>query len=788
MPCISHAQNRADSLRNLLSFAGSDTERINILNRIASFYDQVDSAELELQYLRRSLKIAKDKHLPAKQANVDRMLGNFFYSLNGYDSAKVYLKQAEDYYAKNGPEKKLLNVLYYSGMLYKNILDYSKCYDYFNRFYNLAEKVNDSLDMHQALSAIGSMYVQSGEYKIALDYFNRALKVSQRYKVWQNVVKDYNDIGSVNTTQGAYPAALEAYQDGLKVNQEHIKKDNVSAVIYANIGTIYNYMNDSARTFEYYLKAVNVFLKLDDKARVALIYGNIGNAFMDAKDYKNAEKYMLQSISLQRKFGNKLGLAVGLTNVGEFYSKTGQYEKAQHFLDTALFMEETANDIEQQVYTLSSLSQMYARMNDNKKGEEYGTKALELADKIELLREVKEISQSLSTMFEKTGQSDQALHYYKVFVNTRDTLENKESAKKLIRTELNYEYEQKQQAEKLEDEKREALNSEKAAHERTVRNLYLSAFIVVLILSVLVLRNLFRVRKANKIITEQKTEVEKQKILVDEKNRDITDSINYAKRIQQAMLPTNELWDNHFTNSFIYYKPKDIVSGDFYWMEKAPLHSVKGDAKNTKADAGDAVLIAACDCTGHGVPGAFMSMLGISSLNKIVAEQGISQPDKVLNELREEIITSLNPEGNKEEVKDGMDMTLCRLNCTTGELQYAAANNPLWVITKNGQGYELKEGEADKMPVGKYVEDRQFALYSMQVKKGDRIYIFTDGYADQFGGPKGKKFKYRHLQEVLLACQDKSMEEQRDVLERTMKDWMGSLEQVDDMLVIGIEV
>ena len=230
--------------------------------------------------------------------------------------------------------------------------------------------------------------------------------------------------------------------------------------------------------------------------------------------------------------------------------------------------------------------------------------------------------------------------------------------------------------------------------------------------------------------------------------------------------------DNKF---FILYKPKDIVSGDFYFAL----------AHKTATSKNELFYICAADCTGHGVPGAFMSMLGVSSLNEAILEKNISQPNEILNDIRSTIITSLNPEGSDEEAKDGMDCVLCAYDFENDLMHFAAANNPLWIIRKG----ELIEYKPDKMPVGKYGEEiKHFSVQTLNLQEGDVVYIFTDGYADQFGGPKGKKFKYSQFKQLLLSIQNKTMNEQHDILAKTMADWKGSLEQIDDILVIGVRV
>lgn len=228
-------------------------------------------------------------------------------------------------------------------------------------------------------------------------------------------------------------------------------------------------------------------------------------------------------------------------------------------------------------------------------------------------------------------------------------------------------------------------------------------------------------------------------------------------------------------NFFILYKPKDIVSGDFY---HALAHQPSGH-KN------ELFFVCTADCTGHGVPGALMSMVGISQLNESIIEKNLVHPNDILDNMRKGIIASLNPEGSEEESKDGMDCVLCAYDFENKTMEFAAANNPLWLVRNK----ELIEYKADKMPVGKYhSETKPFTLQKVELKKGDIVYTFTDGFADQFGGEKGKKYKYKQLQELLLSKCQLPMEEQKGILENEFESWKGKLEQVDDVLIIGIRI
>ena len=286
----------------------------------------------------------------------------------------------------------------------------------------------------------------------------------------------------------------------------------------------------------------------------------------------------------------------------------------------------------------------------------------------------------------------------------------------------------------------------------------------------MIYRNLQQKKKANDKLQNAYVEIEVKSNLLEEKNKEVFDSINYAKRLQEAILPNNEFIKKLFPESFVFYRPKDIVSGDFYWFEQW----------------GGKKMFAAVDCTGHGVPGAFMSIVGCNLLNQAVNEHGLTRPNLVLNELNKGITKTLKQTFEDSAVKDGMDIALCSYDEKTNILEYAGAFNSLWLLRDNA----IIEIKADKQPVGLFLgeELKSFTNKEMLLQKGDTVYVFTDGFADQFGGPKGKKFKYKNLQNILLENSSKSMAEQDAILQKSITDWQGSLEQIDDILIIGIRI
>jgi serine phosphatase RsbU (regulator of sigma subunit) len=296
------------------------------------------------------------------------------------------------------------------------------------------------------------------------------------------------------------------------------------------------------------------------------------------------------------------------------------------------------------------------------------------------------------------------------------------------------------------------------------------------------------------------------------KNKEITDSINYAKRIQDAILPSPNQLNKYLKNGFVLYLPKDIVAGDFYWMETISLiandERVKQSINNGKIasseslrsqNCNDVVFFAAADCTGHGVPGAMVSVVCSNALSKVVTEEGISEPGKILDRTREIVVSSFDRNG--EDVKDGMDISFCKLDLDNLKLQWAGANNPLWIIrpsenitneikrsVDNSSDFEFIEIRGNIQPIGKTDNPKPFTTHSLELKKGDTIYLITDGYADQFGGEKGKKLKTTNLKKLLLGMQHTSMNQQKERLIDAFNTWKKDFEQVDDVCIIGVRV
>lgn len=629
---------------------------------------------------------------------------------------------------------------------------------------------------------MGYISDQHGDIPKALEYYHKALEIQEQISDKMGMAYSLNNIGYIYNNLNDVPQALEYFHKSLKI-QEEINDKYGLAVSYINIGTVYKENGNLAKAIEYFEKSLKLKTEINDKEGIAISLLNIGAIHYNKGGYKDALGYFSKGYKLYDEAGNKYGLAYANINMGYVYQDMGDIDKAMECFQKSLVIQEETKDKAGIARTLHYIANILFIKGKTAEAVKAAERSLQLSRELGYPEPISNISHLLARIYSKTGKYKEAYQMQVLFKQMSDSLKSISNKRSALQKSFQYEYDKKAAADSVKVVEERKVFELKMKQEKTQRWALYFGISLIALFSVF-MYNRFRVtRKQKQIIETQKVEVDQQRELADErriiaegqkqiieeKQKEILDSIHYAKRIQQAMLTSEDYIANHFqAETFILYQPKDIVSGDFYW---ALSHHGR-------------FYISAADCTGHGVPGAFMSLLNISFLNGNVIERGIVEPDKILNEQRREIIKALNPSGT-ENSKDGMDCVLCAFDLEKSNLKFALANNPLWLI----RNQELLEYKADKMPVGKYDEHiKDFTLHSLELMKGDSIYLFTDGYADQFGGEKGKKFKYKHLKEILLSNVDKPMKEQKEILGRTINEWKGNLEQVDDILVIGVRI
>ncbi len=638
-----------------------------------------------------------------------------------------------------------------------------------------------------SLNELSWQHINTGNYELALNFANQAIDYSKEIihssalpkpialAIKNNLGKSYNYLGIIYKYQGDYDKALEFYFKSLKIKEETSDKNGMAAS-YNNIGTIYTSKSYYDKALEFYFKSLAIFEELNDKNGMAASYNNIGNNHYLKKDYDKALEFYSKSLKIREERGDKKGMAKSYNNFGLIYSVRKEYDKSLEYYFKALAIRTSINDKNGMTSSHRNIGDVYLFQKKPTEAKKHLLQALSIATEISAKPLLIDTYQSLSRCDSSLGDYKGAFQYYRLYSTTKDAVFNEESDKSLTEMQTKYESQKKEKEIALlskEKEKQAGIAAAESKRQRQILFFISGILALVVIFSFFMYRGNLQKKKANKIISAQKIEVEKQRDLIGIKNKDITDSLNYAKRIQTAILPSEENIQKHLSELFIIYQPKDIVAGDFYWME------VKGDL----------ILLAAADCTGHGVPGAMVSVVCSNALNRTVKEFGITEPGKILDKVRELVIETFvrkdsYGEKSESEVKDGMDISLCSINKNTYELRWAGANNPLWYF----HNHELKEINADKQPIGKTDNPLPFTTNSIQMNKGEQVYLFTDGYADQFGGEKGKKFKYKQLQQLLSDNKEKSMPEQKIILDETIEKWKGNLEQVDDILVIGIRL
>jgi serine phosphatase RsbU (regulator of sigma subunit) len=599
-----------------------------------------------------------------------------------------------------------------------------KALKYANEALVEARLAGDSIEVGNSLNCIGIANHIQGNYDIALSNYLKALTAFESKKALKGIGSSNLNIGIVYADQGKLDLSLTYYKKALAIYE--MEKGNERSIANAvnNIATVYSSQRKFPEALDYQYKALKIRKELNDSSGIATSLGNIGIIYFGMQQTEKALPYYLQSLEIGRKLGNLRSVALSLSNIGEVYYQLKDY-------DNAIKVSE---------------------------------ECIEISEKIDLKPQLKQAYYVLSELYKFKRNFEKALEYQELYANIKDSIFSEESAQSIAEMQTKYDSEKKETENNLLKQESEIKNLQLSKNKTWFIILFLGIGLIVII--AFLLYNRYRIKKKdNELLELKNAEITLQK-------KEITDSINYAKKIQNAILPHESLVKKLLPESFILYKPKDIVSGDFFWIEQK----------------GDAILFSTVDCTGHGVPGAMMSVLGFSLLSQAVNEKGLTNPADILKHLDIGINQSLRKTTEENSMKDGMDLSICSLNTKTLELQYAGAYNPLWVIKNSTK--ELIEIKADKKPIGANTEGEagQYKNNSLQLQSGDCIYVFTDGFADQFGGVKGKKFMSRPMKELLISICNKPMQNQLNILENTICTWQGEHEQVDDILIIGVRV
>ncbi|WKZ75766.1 MAG: tetratricopeptide repeat protein [Vicingaceae bacterium] len=751
-----------DSLKTILHNSKNDTTKANLLISISEEYWTINF-DSSLKYSTEASVLSSMLSFNKGKANALSSQSSAYYYQGNLDSAISIGTRALSIKIKLG-NKKLIGKSYNNiAMFYDETGNYDSAITLYNKALSVFEEIKDKEGTASTYGNMGVMYRYIGNYVIAIDYFLKTLRILENIGNKKGVATTCTNLGVLYANQKEYKESLKYFKNTLQLYEELKDIDGIRKA-HQNLGSLF-YFTQNLDTALYHFKiAEKMLLETTQAFNLVSLYDNMGSVYKLKKQNKIALSFYLKAMNIADSLGNEYSKASLYCNLGLLHIEMKKYNDAIN----------------------------------------YCLKEYDLAVKMQNISNISSACNCLYTAYEKKGNLPLAFKFYKEHILYRDSILNENNTKEITQKQMEYSYETQLIADSI---KREAIfKMNEYTHKQDIKNQKIysyAALVGLLIMAVFVFvlyRGNIQKRKNNIQLEEKNKIISYQKLVVEEKHKEITDSINYAERIQRSFLATTEMLDKYLgvtssshrhegvsrseRNYFVFFRPKDVVSGDFYWA--------------SKLNNGHFAYCCA-DSTGHGVPGAIMSILNISSLEKAIETE--ESPDQILNKTRKIIIERLKNDGSPEGGKDGMDCSLLVLDKKRKKLSFALANNPVFIVRSvasnspkqegisRSNTHELIEFKADKMPVGKHEKDQEpFHLHTIPLQPGDTIYTLTDGFSDQFGGSKGKKYMIKNVKELLLQIVHLPMSEQKQKLSEAFNQWKGSNEQVDDVCIIGVRI
>lgn len=742
------AQTNLDSLWKVWNDAAQrDTNRLNALDKIiwdGFLYTNTDSA---LSLAKIEGTFAEEKGLKKYQAKAINAEGVAFLIQGKYDDALQSFNSAKKFY----------------------------------------EELNDKKGIATSLNNIGLVYNNKGELENAMDYYLESLKIREEISDKKGAATSIHTIGNIYHSQGDFGNALKNYIKSLKIKEEIGDKKGMANTLN-NLGLLYKEIKETKKALEYHQRSLKIREEIKDSYGIAVSLNNIAEIYFFNSNYNTALDLSSRALKLQTIIGDKEGAGISFTLLGNIRREQGEYENALDNYLTSLKIREEIGDNAGIANAQNNIARNYFLQKEYKKAIEFGKKALETAEFVGLSTEIRDASNTLYLSYKALDKNSDALLMHELYLKMKDSTESAQVKRELATQESKLNYEKQAFADSLafakQKEMRELEYNAQIERERNRQYVLYGSLIFLLLLGALGYKSYLVKKKDNELLSKQKleiteknerlelanTEINNQKTEIEHKNKDIVDSINYAKRLQTAILPSDEDFKKILPDAFVFYNPKDIVSGDFYFLDKA----------------GDNIFFAVADCTGHGVPGAFVSFVGHKALDHAISDLGLTDPGKILDTVRTEVEHTFD-KNEKGEVKDGMDISLGVLNTKTDVLHFAGAHHTLYRVTKNEE-VALVEIKGNRQAVGAGQGKEPFTTQSLTLNKGDMIYFSSDGYSDQFGGPEGKKFKTSQFKKLLLEIYDKPVATQKELFANAHNSWKGAHEQVDDVCVMGVKI
>ncbi len=760
-----------DSLKQVLAASSAQRERADVLVLLAAEYVNTDSAQA-VQFAQQAITLAKTQDYPQAIARAYVQIGWANLRTGHYDSAEVY----------------------------------------YDRALALSTRHNDTMGKADAYHGLATAKSDQGDFIAALQYGQNSLRLRQEMDDKKGMALSYNQLGITSAYQGEYPKSLDFFLKALSVREE-INDRKGMAGNYNNIAILYENMNDNEKATEYYFKALEINKSFENLRGVAINYNNLGSIYRRENLYEQAIEYTKKSLEINENINNPMGQASNLGTLGQLYEKLQNYPKAIEYLQKSTKLREETGLTSEAGRSYNQLSNLYTQLKEH-------NQAIALAEKAKSIALTNGDTEMLQAAAYHLSENYAAIQNYRkayeahvLFQEVKDSLFNESNTREFTRLEAEYEFQKTKDSIQVVQNQERLLFAEERKRKETEQLAMLVGLILVSSLGGVIFyffvekqKNNLRLTATNADLAEaneqlyianeelktaqeetqslneslqqtlelvelQRDELNTTLAVVREQKEKITDSINYGQRIQKAMLPNDATFQAAFPESFVLLLPRDVVSGDFYWFS---------DLRNSSGK----LFLAAVDCTGHGVPGAFMSMIAHNLLNSIVNEKRIDHPSRILENLHADIRSALNQAANQN--RDGMDMSLVVWDTERNVLQFAGAKNPLVYIQEN----QLHYIKGDRKPIGGEQREgqRTFTTHEISLAAPTTFYLYSDGYQDQFGGEKNTKFLSSRFRELLFHIHALPLPEQKQQLTQTLTQWKGSEEQVDDILVIGVKV
>lgn len=799
----------ADSLKALLDNESSDSIKIRLYIELGEAYETLNT-DSQLFYYK---KAEKQAMALAEKGSRYNLLYAESMNLQGF------------YYAGKGEIEKATYCFAVSLKTSKELMQEGKD----------TEIIGEATwGLSRALLNTASIRYLKSDYTGAVTHYQAAIYVKKQIDDKSGIALCINNIGLIYMAQGMDDKATASFQEALSMwagmtgESDENKSSEIKrrmSMAYLNLGIIQKNQKNYEKAIEYYQLALDIRREMGDSRAMSECYLNMGVAYRNLGESDKAFIYYDKALFVFEKAGDKKAIMRANNNIGTLFTESGNWEKALTYLTTAYDYAIGSGDKQAEAHILNNLADLYSKQNLFAKSLQASQRAFALADSIGSLPEKVRSYYQMMEAFAGTGKNSEALYYARKYISANDSLQGSEKMKTIQEMESRFQAEKKQQ--EIEKQKLTIRSNEEEMKrkdaEAAFQKIMLFSMLAVLLLLVFLIWFIYRgyriKKKAHRDISLKNNQLEQaqteimaqrdeilaqrdaisnQKVHLQKALDEQIDSIRYAQRIQKALIPAFDILEeiikenNPVISDFaVYFRPKDIVSGDFYWA----------------ARTGDRLIFCVADCTGHGVPGAFMSMLGVSYLNEIIQRHNVHTAADILNELRASIVVSLRQQKAEDgslvkqfnpaipmnrdslhEVKDGMDISLCVLNIRTRELQFAGANNSLYHISTENNTNVLNEIKGDKMPVGVYLRMEPFTNKIVNIGSGDVLYLLSDGFADQFGGGDYKKFGMKRFRNLLEKNAGETLEAQKKVLDTTFSEWKEGYQQLDDICIFSVRI